>query len=225
MCGKWVTPARTGRTVWVGVFTAIVSLAGVGARAADDPPALALYSYINIAMALDEKPVQEDLNLSAGQIKAVQAVLQRVRNRHSGDDDKLYRAPGTVKDKQKLGSEFARKFAQDTFDALPAVLSAEQIKRLKQILNQAVGSQLIYYREIRAVMKISDEQLSQLKEIQTGLRNELIDQVRGGKLSREKAASQDARNQKLFPPKVLEALSSEQRKILKDDLLGVRLIR
>jgi hypothetical protein len=206
---------------------AIVSVYSIGSTAtADDglPPVFTLYHPYAISRALDDKAVQEDLDMTPPQVKAVKAVLDRVHKQHGGDDDKVYKAKVSNSEKKKMVDDNLDRLTRDTFNALPGALRQEQIARLKQILHQEKGSALIEHPEVCALMKISDEQLSQLKAIKEGLRKDLIENVQAGKVSRSDAPRYDQLLLKQIHPKVQEALTPEQRKILKD-LLGTRLVR
>jgi hypothetical protein len=213
---------------WSALFAiAIVSVPWTASTAvADDslPPVCSLYHPYAISRALDDKAVQEDLNMTPGQAKAVKAVLDRVRKQHSGDDDKVFKAKGSVSEKTKMVDDNLDRLTRDTFYALPGALRQEQVARLKQILHQEKGSALIQQPDVCVLMKISDEQLGQLKAIQEGLRKDLIADVQSGKVPRADASRYDQLLLKRIHPKVQEALTVEQRKILKE-LLGVRLVR
>jgi hypothetical protein len=209
------------------IAVAIVSMCWTGARAAADdslPPVCSLYHPYAISRALDDKAVQEDLNMSPPQVKAVKAVLDRVRKQHGGDDDKVYKSKASNSDKKKMVDDNLDRLTRDTFYALPGALRQEQIARLKQILHQEKGSALIEHPDVCALMRISDEQRSQLKAIQEGLRKDLVANVQSGKVPRSDASRYDQLLLKQIHPKVQEALTPEQRRILKE-LLGLRIVR
>jgi hypothetical protein len=202
----------------IGALTVVTAV-----FAADDDHSFGpLYHPYSIERALGEKPVQEDLNMSASQIKAAKAVIDRVKAKHGGDATKAYNAPKG--EGKKIVDDGIAQQVRETLDALPTVLRPDQIKRLRQILNQELGSGLLSRPEIRSVMKISDEQMQQLKEIQDSLRKQLIENVQAGKIPRKDASRYDQLLIKLIQPEVKQALSPEQRAMLKD-LLGVRLVR
>jgi hypothetical protein len=186
------------------------------------PSVFSLYLPYSITRALGEKAVQEDLQMSPQQVKAVKLALDRAQRLHVKDADKAFKAADA--DRKKLLEDQENDLTRDMFNALAAPLRPEQVKRLKQILHQEKGSALLEHPYIRAIMNISDEQNSQLKAIHTSLQKALVEQVNAGKIPRYDASKYDQLRLKRIPPEVQEALSPDQRRILKD-LLGVRLVR
>jgi hypothetical protein len=162
--------------------------------------------------------------MSPGQIKAVKVALDRVRKLHASDVDKVYKAKLSVAEGTKMNNDFLNQTTRDIFNTLPGPLRSDQIKRLKQILHQEKGSALLHDPDIREIMNISDEQLSQIKQIEDGLRKALVENIQAGRISRADGQRYDQLLIKLVQPEVKESLTSQQRKILKD-LLGARLIR
>jgi hypothetical protein len=217
---------KSGPLGRIGLVAAILvgaSLTGSRALAVDGgPPVFSLYHPYSISKALDEKAVQDDMSLSPQQVKNVTAALERVRKRHIEDSGKAFKAPAA--DRKKMVDDQLDQTTRDMFNALATVLRPEQMKRLKQILHQEKGFALIEQPDIRALMNISDEQFRSLKNIQEGLKNDLIEQVKAGKVARADASRYNQLLLKAISPKVQEALSAEQRKMLKE-LLGVRLVR
>jgi hypothetical protein len=107
--------------------------------------------------------VQKDLKLSDEQVGKVQEVLRETREKHTSDFEALRDLQGS--ERQTKVAELTKSISEETKKALS--LSDEQSKRFDQISLQARGLQAFSDPSVREKLKLSDEQVSQLRELQT----------------------------------------------------------
>jgi hypothetical protein len=113
-----------------------------------------------------DKSLQEDLKLTAKQVKDIAAAVRKIRGKYQ---PKL----STLDPKKR--SELLAKFDDETRKAAAQILKPEQAKRLKQIERQMVaGGVYAFLDEVVAKeLKLTDDQKGKIKGIITELQKEI----------------------------------------------------
>src|SRR6516164_7541589 len=124
-------------------------------------PALAQRGRGGFGFLLQIEKVQKDLGLDKDGVKKVDEALQKVREDHKDDLDKM-RDPDT---KQEERAEILKKFNAANEKALKGVLSEKQMKRLKEIQRQVMGIDMFSDEEVQKTLKLDDKQKEKIKEI------------------------------------------------------------
>jgi hypothetical protein len=112
---------------------------------------------------LAQKSVQDELKLSADQVKQVDEFLAKQRESFSGTRD-LSR-----EERQKRFAENAK----TSQAALVSILKEDQLKRFKQISLQQRGAQALEDAEVVGALGLTDEQKTKIGDIQTAAREEM----------------------------------------------------
>ena len=120
---------------------------------------------------------------------------------------------------EELPSKVQAAIQAETYRQLGDVLSADQIKRLKQIEVQAAGLRAFTLPDVAAALKLTDEQKSQLETLRTETRTatqEAFSGLFGGgqRPSEEKVAEARKKSQAVTAEAITKAqglLSSEQK--------------
>jgi type 1 glutamine amidotransferase len=122
---------------------------------AQPPPGGGFQRGPSAAMLLGQEPVQKELKLSADQVKKVEELSEKMREKMQGVFD--LEEPERGKKMQELNRENDK--------ALAAVLTLEQAKRLKQIVYQQQGTAALTTPEVAGAIGLSDEQRKRIGEI------------------------------------------------------------
>ena len=109
-----------------------------------------------------DKSLQEDLKLTADQVKDIAAAVRKIREKYQ---PKL----NTLDPKER--SDLLAKFDDETRKAAAKVLKPEQAKRLKQIERQTVAGGVYAFldEEVAKELKLTDDQKGKIKGILTEL--------------------------------------------------------
>jgi Spy/CpxP family protein refolding chaperone len=151
---------------------------------------------------LGQQSVQQELKLSADQIKQVDELLAAQRESFSGLRD-LSR-----EDRQAKMAE-ADRAAQAK---LASILKEDQLKRFKQISLQQRGAQAFTDPEVATALALSDEQKSKIADIQSAAREEmrgLFQGAAGGDREELRKKFEEART--ATNEKLMGVLSPEQQ--------------
>jgi len=117
-----------------------------------------------------DKSLQEDLKLTADQVKDIAAAVRKIREKYQ---PKL----STLDPKER--SELLAKFDDETRKAAAEVLKPEQVKRLKQIERQMAGVVYAFLdEEVAKELKLTDDQKGKIKGIITELQKEITKQAK-----------------------------------------------
>jgi hypothetical protein len=111
-----------------------------------------------------DKSLQEDLKLTADQVKDIAAAVRKIREKYQ---------PRLCTLDPKERSELLAKFDDETRKAAAEVLKPEQAKRLKQIERQMAGVYAFLDEEVAKEMKLTDDQKGKLMGIITELQKEI----------------------------------------------------
>lgn len=148
---------------------------------------------------LAQKSVQEEMKLSEEQVKKITELAEKRR--------------GSFRDFQELGREERRKKREEQTQAeakaVQEIVTADQLKRVRQIALQQRGLQAFDDAAIAEALKLSQEQKDKIKTILEDLRKEMHGLFRGGNF--EEARTQMETLRKETGEKIQEALTDEQR--------------
>ncbi len=171
-----------------------------------------------------DKSLQEDLKLTADQVKDIAAAVRKIRQKYQ---PKL----STLDPKER--SELLAKFDDETRKAAAKVLKPEQAKRLKQIERQIVAGGVYAFlgEEVAKELKLTDDQKGKIKGILTELQKEITKQAKkvlgekiqsGGLDDLKKIVAHQKAAEKLTKAAmadIYEVLTADQRKAWKE-LIG-----
>ena len=126
------------------------------------------------------KRVQEDLKLTAEQVKSLEVGLQKVHEKYKEEIGKVAGAlpgqqavPGrslALPDPNKYG-ELVRKVDGENQKVLADVLKPEQATRLKQIELQLQGVYALQSKQVVEALKLTEDQKEQVKKIEADMSN------------------------------------------------------
>src|SRR5262249_55827330 len=122
-------------------------LAMLAAVAWAQPPRGGPMRGASAAMLLGQEPVQKELKLSAAQVKKVEDLSEKMREKMQ--DAFALEEPERGKKLQELN--------QENDKALAAILTPQQAKRLKQIVYQQQGTAALATAEVARALGLSDE--------------------------------------------------------------------
>jgi hypothetical protein len=160
------------------------------------------------------KSVQEDLKLEKGQVEKIQAALQKVRDSHPEDFEKL-RDRNTGREER---IRLMQKINEANAAAVREVLTPGQMTRVGQIQNQQRGAALFEDPDVQKSLKLSDEQKGKIKALNDDLRREMreiMQGVRGNPEGFADAMKKLNARRKETMEKVLAVLNAEQKKAAK----------
>ncbi|MEK6258616.1 MAG: hypothetical protein AABP62_08345 [Planctomycetota bacterium] len=152
---------------------------------------------------VQQKSVQDELKLSADQIEKLKQVGAKLRESFGGG--------GGDREEARKKFEEARQTADKD---VAGILSADQSKRLKEIVLQQAGPLALARPEVAKEVGLSDDQQVKVKEIADGFTSALREQFRGagGDGNREEARKKFETLRKDTGDKVLALLKDDQKK-------------
>jgi hypothetical protein len=156
--------------------------------------------------------VQKELKLTDEQAKKITSALKAVYDKLQGDFAALRKLQGDEA-RRKLEA-VSQAVNEGSMKALADVLSAEQLKRLKQILLQQRGAQAFNDAEIQKELKLSDDQKDKIKTINDDVGQELRSIFQGRDDLEGKQKKADALLKETVE-RVCSVLTDEQRKVWK----------
>jgi Spy/CpxP family protein refolding chaperone len=123
------------------------------------------------------KSVQQELKLSDDQVTKIGEALRQVREKHRDDFEKA--REGSEEDRAAL----RKTMSEETNKELASILSADQMKRLKQIELQQRGAAGLLGEDVEKTLKLTDDQKDKIKTISEDAQKEqrsLFESARGG---------------------------------------------
>ena len=153
---------------------------------------------------VQQKSVQDELKLSADQVEKLKQVGAKMRESFGGGGG------GGDREEARKKFEEARQAADKD---VAGILSAEQSKRLKEIVLQQVGPTALARSEVAKEVGLSDDQQAKVKEISDGFASETRGQFQagGGGGDREEARKKIATLRKDTNDKLLALLKDDQK--------------
>jgi hypothetical protein len=175
------------------------------------------YTSANITALLNDDQVIKELKISKDQTTAIKKILEKSQKSQSGDADKIYKMPNGPDKYPKIRALTAMR-AEQLFQDLGKILSAAQVKRLKQIMLQAQGITVIEHPEIRAQLKLSNADVKRLTAEYDRLKKQVQEQALRGKITMTYANERLHAMSKGIPDGVRAEMDEEQRKTLREML-------
>ena len=155
-------------------------------------------------MLVQQKSVQDELKLSEDQIEKLKQVSAKMRESFGGGGG------GGDREEARKKFEEARQAADKD---IHAILTADQAKRLKEVVLQQVGPTALARPELAKEIGLTDDQTAKIKEITDALTTETRGQFQaGGGGDREEARKKMATLRKETGDKVLAVLKDDQKK-------------
>jgi Spy/CpxP family protein refolding chaperone len=160
------------------------------------------------------KGVQKELKLTDEQVKKAEDALKTIREKHQQEFAGIQDLP--QEERREKFQALNKTVSEEQTKALADVLSADQVKRLKQIMLQVRGAQAFADPEVQKELKLTDDQKDKIKTIGDDARQE-------GQSIREAAAGDFQEMQKKMAAlnketmeKVSGVLTDDQKKAWKD---------
>jgi hypothetical protein len=116
----------------------------------------------NPGMLVQQKSVQQELKMTEEQIKKVKEIPQKIRELFQAEGQKLKRDPQWTKKRQELMKE---RVMSELHKAVAAVLSPDQMKRLRQISLQENGPVAFSDPEVEKALDLTADQKTKIKAI------------------------------------------------------------
>jgi hypothetical protein len=124
---------------------------------------------------LQVKSVQEELKLTADQVKKITDLPQNVRDKHQKElqdlENKLVN-----EERQKKAEELhemREKISQEIQKAQENILNDKQKKRFKEIQLQQLGAQAFHDRELQKALNLTGEQIHEINKINAELSEQM----------------------------------------------------
>jgi hypothetical protein len=153
--------------------------------------------------------VQKELKLSDEQLLKVKEVIHDVRQKHRPEMEKL-------RDRLKL-LETMRASGEEVLKKMDGILTAEQIKRFKQIRLQKDGLRAFSDKEVEAALRLTEEQKSRIKALTEELSQRAKQTLEEGTGSNfESALRKLTALRKDLLQKAVDGLEAEQKKAWKE---------
>jgi len=148
----------------LAAFLALGLLAGLAGQAPAQGNKLdAAGSFKSYEFLLVNESVQKELKLSDEQVLKVNSTVHDIRHKRRAELEKLRNLP-PPKGREKF-LQILQANAQEALDSSDKILTAEQVKRLKQIRVQQDGFDAFYDDAVIAALKLSKEQQQRIKKI------------------------------------------------------------
>jgi hypothetical protein len=155
------------------------------------------------------KSVQTELKLTEEQVKKAAEAVGAVRKKHSEDFQALQDLQGD--ERRQKQQELTKTVSEETSKALGDILTADQVKRLKEITLQTRGSQAFTDAEIQTALKLTDDQKDKVKTINDDFREEMRGLFGGGGDPQENMKKMTAMRKEAMD-KTVAVLTDDQKK-------------
>ncbi|HEV3119062.1 MAG TPA: hypothetical protein VGY58_18555 [Gemmataceae bacterium] len=162
---------------------------------------------------VNNKGVQKELKLTDEQVKKAEDALKTIREKHQEEFAGIRDLP-----QEERGEKFQalnKTVGEEQMKALSDILSADQIKRLKQISLQTRGAQAFNDAEVQKELKLTDDQKDKIKTINDDARQEMGSIFQGGGDFQENQKKIAALRKETME-KVSGVLTDDQKKAWKD---------
>jgi hypothetical protein len=166
---------------------------------------------------LQVKSVQEELKLSADQIKRIMELPQNVKDKHQKELQDLENELVNEERRTKFLKlhEMRQKIADEAQKGQEDILNSEQKKRFKEIQLQVGGVQAFHHEELQKTLHLTDAQKDAIRTINSDYVENLREISRPGvRRGRDQAEENDknmAALKKASVNKVLATLSDDQK--------------
>lgn len=170
------------------------------------PPAGRFQRGPAAAMLLQQQSVQQELKLSRDQLKKVEELSGKMREKMQ--DIFALEEPERGKKLQALN--------QENDKTLAAILTPEQAKRLKQIVYQQQGTSALATKDVARAIGLSDEQQKQIADISEDTGRKTRELLRPSTTPDEATRTKMEALRKAGSDKILAVLTDAQKRAWQD---------
>ncbi|HEV3235477.1 MAG TPA: hypothetical protein VGZ25_00715 [Gemmataceae bacterium] len=167
----------------------------------------------SVASLLQNESVQTELKVDKDQAEKVKEAVQQVQDKHKDEFAKLRDL--SQEERRTEGQKLSRTVSEEILKAADTILKPDQIKRLKQIELQQLGTQAFTRPEVQTALSLKDDQKEKVKAIADAAATEMRELRQGGNQqqgNREKIAAIRKETQE----KIQAVLTDDQKKTWKD---------
>ena len=197
----------------------VLVLAGllVGPALAQQGPRPVPFNFSARHGLLQVKSVQEELKLSADQIKRIMEVPQNVKDKHQKELQDLENELVNEERRTKFLKlhEMRQKIADEAQKGQEDILNSEQKKRFKEIQLQVGGVQAFQHEELQKTLHLTDAQKDEIRTINSDYVEKMREISRPGVRRGRGQAEENDKNmaalKKESVNKVLATLSDDQK--------------
>jgi len=170
-----------------------------------------------IAGLLQNESVQKELKVDKDQAGKVTEAVKKVQDQHADDFAKLRDITNQDERRQK-SQELTKTVSDETLKAVSSILSADQVKRLKQIELQQAGLQAFTRPDVQKALNLTGEQQDAIKTLNDEAAKKRQELFQGGRRQGGggQGQSQMTALRKESMEKVQKLLNADQRKTWKD---------
>ena len=162
--------------------------------------------------------VQKELKLTKEQASNSEAVARAVRAKHHGEFDKVEDLDAQKRSEKT--AEIVRTMISETNKGLADVLTPEQMKRYRQVQLQQLGLWAFTEPEVQSKLKLTDDQLGQIRKINADSQSQRRELAQGGgggnREEMQKKAATLGKNSMDSIEKALAVLSADQKQVWKE---------
>jgi hypothetical protein len=166
----------------------------------------------SVASLLQNESVQKELNIDKEQADKVKEAVQQVQDKHKDEFAKLRDL--SQEERRAEGQKLNRAVSEETLKAVDPILKPDQVKRLKQIELQQLGSQAFTRPEVQTALRLKDDQKEKIKTLTETAATEMRELRQAGNPqgNRDKVAA----IRKETTEKIQAVLTDDQKKTWKE---------
>ncbi len=162
------------------------------------------------------KSVQEELKVSSEQATKIDEAADSMRDKYREEMREI--REGDESGRREKMEALSHQMMTDAHKSLGEILSPDQLKRFVQIERQQNVLMALHQPAVVSTLKLSDEQVGKVKEIQNDLQKTMRESMRGGQGG---GGNRDAREKmmterKAATEKAVAVLTDEQKSAWKD---------
>lgn len=156
---------------------------------------------------LQRADVQKELNVTAEQKTKIEALAAKNRQDMQAMRDSMQNGGGDAGNMR----EMMDKANEKTKKELAGIISAEQLKRLKEIQIQLMGGRALLNAEVQKELGITDSQKSKLEAVQATQRDKMQEMMQGGQVDRTQMQEMMTKINAEISAEMIKVLTSEQK--------------
>lgn len=182
-------------------------------------PEYPLYRPHVVLADISDKQIKAELKITPDQQKKLDAAepeRTRIWKAHSAEVAKV---PYKDKDKDAKIFKLEQEASAKMFESIGKTLTAEQMKRYKQVLAQIGGMMMFEHKEVRDLLKIDQKQMDKMNAAYREIGQKIQAEIKSAKLTEKEVKAKYGKEINGIPEKVRDMLSAEQKKKL-DELIG-----
>jgi hypothetical protein len=164
---------------------------------------------------LQNESVQKELKIDSAEADKIKAAVQKVQDQHKDDLAKVREITDQNERRQK-NQELGKTISDETLKSVSDILTADQLKRFKQIQLQQAGVQAFTQADVQTALKLTDEQKDAIKTISEDAAKQRRDLTQGGGGRNQGNAEKMAAIRKESFDRVQKLLNADQKKTWKD---------